>query len=457
MKIAKLTQTRSLASFILLALLVTLAGCIPKRVVWSPDGKIAAVLGEQGLYLCDGDGTLSGVLVSNVQVVAWFTDSRRLAIAREESFDSWAKIQPYLDAETRGRILKSAPVAIEQFKAGRTKDEISATFTNLDDNEKIALGIYLKGLDATKSATGTNWPAIEALEMKIMLLQVGTVEGGKISLGPVLASDWDREMIVEIRVAPGQNALAYTTAINDNNENIKVVPVDGSGPAQLVATEAAWYPDWSADGRSLVYIQAIGAKGDNDLQLGTLQRQTVLNEAGKVQLPGKSEDLAGLMFYPLCKVRCLNDGRIIFSAMAVHLPATSADMPDRQQLFALDPDRQSTVTPLIPAGVEKDIPEDLSFFELSPDQKRISIAGKKSEVVIFTPAAGTVDQVQAATDEDLQSVPAWRSNGELTYIVIPTTNGVEQPAQIALWRRDSKPHVISGSWPAEVREKFLDK
>jgi len=39
-------------------LLLLLAGCLEKRVVWSPDGSRAAVITEDGLYISDAEGKL---------------------------------------------------------------------------------------------------------------------------------------------------------------------------------------------------------------------------------------------------------------------------------------------------------------------------------------------------------------------------------------------------------------
>ena len=37
---------------------VTLVGCLPeKRVIWSPDGKWGLVRSDDGLYVCDADGS----------------------------------------------------------------------------------------------------------------------------------------------------------------------------------------------------------------------------------------------------------------------------------------------------------------------------------------------------------------------------------------------------------------
>ena len=133
-----------------------------------------------------------------------------------------------------------------------------------------------------------------------------------------------------------------------------------------------------SDGKSLVY-----AKLDNGLpkqdgpSLGTIIRQQVCGDDGRplTDLQGTVE-LAGVCMNTLTRIRCLADGRIVFSTIELHLPAVSADMPQSLQLFALDPDRQATLTRLIPRSVERQIEESLYLFEVSPDGKQVAIPGE---------------------------------------------------------------------------------
>ena len=448
-------KMRSWISGVTLLALLILVGCIPKRVVWSPDGQQAAVLGDDGLYLCDTNGKLTGLLVPKVQSVQWFADSKRLALAREITCSNWSEAQPLLEADESAKISARASMALNQFKAGKHFPQVSATLTNFDTNERNAVVLCLKGLEGAKAASGNDWDSIiKPMELEIFLVQVGTVSDGKIKLGPALAHDFG--MVFDIRIAPGEKMLAFTSSQNNNDTSLKVVPLDGSAGASIVAEQVSLFSDWTTDGRSLVYVKAVGTSGSDDLQLGSLERRSVLTASGWLDVMGKPDPLAGMLFFPYSKVRCLNDGRIIFSAMDVHLPATAADMPRRQQLFALDPDKQATLTPLIPKSAEQDVPEDLSFFELSPDQTRVSILGDKGDVVIFNLAAGTVDKVQTGTDADVVSVPTWRSNDELCYIAYTPTNNAGEVGQVALYAK-GRSRTISGGWPKEVRQKFLDK
>src|SRR5271157_4687319 len=87
-------------------LLLLTSGCGVQRVVWSPDGTRAAVMGEQGLYFSDAEGKLSGLLVSNVEMAEWFPDSHKLALVRGDKTQSWADLQTHLLAEDRDRVIQ---------------------------------------------------------------------------------------------------------------------------------------------------------------------------------------------------------------------------------------------------------------------------------------------------------------------------------------------------------------
>jgi hypothetical protein len=186
-----------------------------------------------------------------------------------------------------------------------------------------------------------------------------------------------------------------------------------------------------------------------------LTRRRVLNERGQVEIQNAKDDLAGLLFNDQARVRCLRDGRILFASEEWRLPVTTNDLPQRQQLFALDPERQSTLTPLVPRGTQEMLPAGLSYFEVSPDEKRVAVGGDKSRVAVFTLASGNVELLQDATDTDLKSIPCWRSASELCFIAIQSANTNQHKAEVALWQ-NGKTRFISRTWPEPARKGLLE-
>ena len=80
---------RSVTRMYLLPVIILIAGCVPNRVTWSPDGTCAAILGDDGLHVCDTTGKLSPVLVPDVRCVAWMPDSKRAVVCRQPQLKTW--------------------------------------------------------------------------------------------------------------------------------------------------------------------------------------------------------------------------------------------------------------------------------------------------------------------------------------------------------------------------------
>ena len=428
------------------ALLVLAAGCVERRITWSRDGAHAAIFSEKGLYLCDPDGKLSGLLVTNSQWAEWFPDSHRLAVACTTKIHTWGDLRDLLLPEERQRIEQNGKIVFDALSAGRDLNGTLSSLDGLTDMEKTAAQTY------ARDKAGANWSGPKLEDVEVMQLRVGNLVDGKIALGPPLCSTLRK--IFDLRVSPYGNAIAFTTESGKNDAfMLWVAPADGSAPAQLVAPSAALSSDWSPDSQSLVYIKSTTTVNKADqLSLGSVTRQGVFNAAGKFEIQPATEDLAGLLFEAYDKVRCLPDGRIIFAAADIHFPCTSLDMPQQPQLFAIDPARQQAVIPLVPRSVQDSLPFKPSSYETSPDGRRVAVSSDKSGVIILTLATGQVETVQADGDKDIVSAPVWRSADELCYISV--TNG--RPAQVALWS-NGLTRILSANWPSDVRTNFLDR
>jgi hypothetical protein len=462
--------------FAVAALCVLLTGCVSRRIVWAPDGAHAAVFAGDGLHVCGPDGALSETILPANGLAEWFSDSRRLAVMSEVGKQPWKDLQKVLSPEECQRVAQGGRIVLDEFKAGHSFTDAFNALTNMGDYEKNAVAAYLVEREGTKEQAGTNWDALQQKEASVLQLRIGTLEEGKLALGPPLVSTVRR--VLDIRVSPTGTAIAYTAEGDKKDElQLLVLPTDGSAPPQLVARNTAYCSDWSVDGRYLLYVHALSESANSDqLCLGSLTRRGILDGTGKIEIQTNADDLAGLLFDANNKVRCLKDGRIVFAAVDLHLPCTSLDMPQQPQLFALDPERQAGVVPLIPRAMQDSLPGKTDFYEPSPDGKRIAISGEKGAVVVLTLATGVLDTVQAAGKEEpasvqgtnseslaqykaqaagqeaTVSVPAWRSADELCYIL--ATNA--QPAQVALWSHGTN-RVLSANWPAEARKGFLDK
>jgi len=453
-----------------IAALIVLGGCFPeKRVSWSPDGRWATVKGADGLYLCDESGKLSQRLVENVASVAWLPDSKHLVLSRSETVPSWAQATAVLTAERRQELEARAPKLREELLAytgdwdkfkpkaieGLTGGETLALFACV--REKFSAGLPEK--------LGEKWDDLKKLEPAVYALQLATVTpGAALELGPTLAKSLDS--FDDLRVAPGGKAVAYRGAApaDDPAKPLFVLSLDGKGAPLHVADRAAMFPDWSSDGRYLVYAatRAVMEDGRKDLRLGIVARRLVADANGTLleTLPD-AEELAGIVFQNEVRVRCLRDGRVLFATLEVHLPCTSLDMPQRAGLFAVDPGHEPNVTRLTPRQAESELPDAIFLFEVSPDEQHVTVPGGNGRLAILTLATGDVWEVVGEKEVDhLRTEPTWRSSDELCFAFVPGTEGAKERAAITLAKLDWAQHkaerkIISADWPDNIVTDFL--
>jgi hypothetical protein len=429
-------------------LLILTSGCSPQRVVWSPDGTRAAVLDDKGLYLCDANGKLSGLLVSNEAIAEWFPDSQKLALLLGSKYHSWADLQKNLRADERDQVVEAGQKILKELIDGQ---DWKAALKDMDNADAVA--VYLKDTEGVKEKAGADWKDLDQKEADFCELVVGTINGDQISLGAALIQTLRKPIPLNLRVSPNGRAITMTTeAGKQHGARLWVVAADGSAPAQIVSDESCAHPDWTKDGRSLVYINASGAMtSDDDLRLSSLTRRQVINDKGAVEIQSDHEDLAGMLFDINLGVRCLSDGRILFVAYDVQLPATAGDMPTRPQVFTWDPRHQATLTRMIPHNVLEKLPDELQFFEVSPDEKSLLMAAGKGAVMVLSFRDGKLTSVQSLDKDDSPSFPSWRGD-EVCYMSPAPTNSAGRTWEVNLWKNGTN-RVISADWPLEFLSK----
>jgi dipeptidyl aminopeptidase/acylaminoacyl peptidase len=292
------------------------------------------------------------------------------------------------------------------------------------------------------------------------LVQVYSVGDGTAAPGPVLLRRTRRQIgpAHQLRVSPSGGLVAVTIDQSDNNnmpDELLVAPADGSGKTSDLGMSAA-YPDWSPDGKYVVYIRpANWHKDDKDiLPLGVLTRRQAIDDKGALldteHLPA-AEDLAGMTFDSWARMRVATDGRIFFSAMELSLPVTAADVPAQGTIFYYDPGRAATLTRVVPRGAADAAGNSPNYFELSPDARYVSIPYGDARVSVLDIAKGTAEIVQAVPegngkDLKLQSVPAWRTPTELTFIRPTADLQKHEIVRYSVTEKTATP--ISAAWPA---------
>jgi len=453
-------------SVLALIVLAGIVGCFPeKRVLWSPDGRWAAVVGGDGLYVCGEDGQLSPRVAESVKRVAWLPDSRHLLMARVVKIKTWPEMLPFVSDERRQRLEDAAEQTRGQVLAyeGDFDEFEPQGLDDLTDGEKGAMFLCLRDghAEGLPEKLGEKWDDLKDAAIDGWSLQWAEWAERGARPGRVLVRSADE--MLELCVSADGGAVAFVAPAPGGSGagRLLVVPSDGTTPPRLVAEYVARGVDWSAEGQYLTYANTKGPYEKGALTLGEIARRAVRDEAGQLlEEFGKPEDLAGVVFQPELRVRCLKTGEILFAAMEVHLPCTAGDMPQRMSLFALEPEKHPVVVRVMPRGAEDEVADGVFLFEVSPDEKHVCIPGMSGEVSILTLATGKVwtliDKEHAAGK--LHTVPTWRSDDELC-AAVPGAAGSER-AEVARLRLDwSKPGstttVISRDWSDDVARDFL--
>jgi hypothetical protein len=459
---------------------LAIAGCVPERVVWSPDGTQAAVLADDGLHLSTLDGTLSPILAPQnhplqVKAAAWLPDGHHLVVTHDENLATWKEIAAAFPQESKALIanteeLTKVRTALLQ-AAPNSSDDFAKAIPQGSDDDKWAV-LYLRDneADIVRPKFGDNWKALADFTAADEVAQLLTLHDNTADASPSLFHG-HTDLIYTLRVSPTGKAIAITGSEGDHGvkSDITIVATDGSATRDL--GEGALYPDWTPDGKYLICIAPSAPASENadKGRLGMLMRVQVLNDAGNIigvsgGMPA-ADSLVGFLFDDSLRVRVANDGRIFFIAAEVSLPTTPTDVNPNPVLFSIDPAKQATVSRVVPRASEPDLGDALEFFELSPDSTHLSVPFKDGRVSVIDLASGTVVPVQPLpigpeqSDNRLTSIPTWRPNAlanELTFVRPAEKNG--PPAEVVRFpfgRYNST--VLSTTWPDNAKGNWLHR
>jgi hypothetical protein len=454
-------------------ILVVLVGCVPTRYAWSPDGNFMTVIGDDAsLRIADPDGRLAPASLESVSAAAWFPDSRRLAVSRELDAAHWDEAAKYLSA-AQVKTASADAARIHDFaqtydwkapNAGTweafhnalvQKDAQVAADEKGGAELAIAMALYLRD-HADENFLSTIPPdrrkELDNITLPVHVIDVCTAGADGVQPGKqIVASLKD---IHDLRVSPtGQAVLVSFDGAHPHDSTLCIIPADGATAPLPLSDTAAWYGDWSADGRDVYFIRASASLAADDAQrLGALSHARVLDERGAlVANPPAIDDIAGLLYSDHSRVRCAKSGQVLFASAEVKLPATSADMPDRPQLFSIYPGQQPIVSRVLTTRTLQDIADSAQYFELSPDGSHASIPNSDGKIDVVDLRTGDAIQVQgkpvmsSESKPTLITVPQWRSNDELTFMA----PGADNKPCVQVWSiSKSTGKTLSAGWPA---------
>jgi len=439
-----------------------LAACGPEKTVqWSADGMQAAVVSGGWLYFCDAQGRLSDPVADEVESVAWLPDSSRLVVVSKRELATWDELVAAapLGLEEK-KIAAAALVARDEFYGyeGEQDEFRPSHATVLTSEQWAAAMLYLKSNadPGLKAKLGDQWKEFEDLKVEIRLVRVMPVVRDAAENG--IAWFATLEEVKELRLSPDGGALAVVTrrgeGFGDGRvSSLSVFPAREGGKPALVAEGVAEFPDWSPDGRDLIYIHC-ETKDTGGTQLGRISRRTVRNAQGAIlESPSQAVDLGVVIFGDTLRVRCLPDGRILFAAAEGALPSVNSDFSNRLTLFFLDPRQAGSISRIIPRSADERLPDRADLFEVSPDGKYAAVPGDKGRISRVTLATG---EIVAIVDKDgtgdLHTIPAWRNSQQLC-LIAPAGSGYTSSRrdEVILWS-EGQASIVSQNWPDKVLE-----
>lgn len=444
-----------------LAIVFSFSACGPqKKLEWSADGSRAALISKGRLYICNQAGQLKGPLADSVGRATWFPDSLRIAVAETRELDKWEELVKIAPAEfDEKKIISAARDLREELITydGDLDNFKPSNSRRLSMQQWMAAALYLSLQDdqRLRKKFGDKWKDFDQIKVAVStVLLISATDDPANKRVPLFSTLND---IVDLRVSPDGGAVACVTSRSEGwaESEVKSLEVSTLGEPRgriLAADDVTAGPDWSGDSRSLFFFRRAAPDSDSG-GTAVLCRLAVRDEKGALlgKLP-ESSNLALALFSASLRVRCLDDGRLLFAAAEVSLPAGFKASPRGLTLFALTPGETSVIKRVIPASADARLPDRADLFELSPDQKLVAVPGEKGRISVVTLATGEVNEVIDKDDSDgLRTVPVWRNSGQLSW-VSPANSALTNSArdEVILWSAGGKAVTISGKWPNDV-------
>ena len=428
--------------------LLMLNGCFPKRVVWNPSGQYAAVLGEEGaFYITDSEGNLSEKLYDNVFRIEWFDDNQNFLVAKQDKIENWHQAETKLSKANRDEIIKAAQAThggnvITEWKANR------GMFSS-NDNIEDAVKVYIRDVtpemasnDIIKSWNNTTFD--------IFCVEKCSWKNKQFKVEKELFNT--REIIWDMRISPDEKNLMYT----QSSQSIETIALKAysfeNQNILLIDNMVSMYPDWSTDSKSVFYVK-IESEEYDDMVIGNLKSATISNDQGELlKETSKYKQVLTLAINGLAKVRCLEDGRIIFSAMEISLPGNTEDFSEQPLLFMIEPGKHKSIVPLVPKNSFHQIAGyDLNFFEMSPDKKYVSMIDHESRVAVMELATGDITVMQPDDLGEIKTVPTWRGQNELCYY-----SKNENGDFVAIHKPGTPASNLSIEWSDDVKKEIFE-
>jgi len=440
------------ALFVLAIFLIS--SCDGNYLVWSPDGKLGAIVGAKGLRACDGDGNVSALLLAKAGMFRWLPQGHQGLVVGYDYVNKWAELKPLLSKDLQDKIANDSARLRNKILTyhGEQKKFAENALRTLDYPLEATLLLHAGAGSAFDRTALRKWPAYNSVKVPVFFIKQAQLDQQQVRLSRLLDRGIDE--IVELRPSPNGKFLLVVKHEKEFERNyIEVLSLSGTTQQTMPLTfNTNSYPDWSTDSRFIYYTRA---NHDSEPDLlkghgvheGGVFKLEIADASGKLLTNTKEQRLANVVFDNRAPLRCLKDGRVLFTSREIRLPS-SVNSPATAALFILDGNRVDTV-------MRRN--DDVAFFEPNPEQDSLAIALGGGGALIVSKINGA-DPIELCNGKDLRLsgiLPQWKSNLELSYgTELPSPRGGKPSYSVILWTRGGNIKELSKSWTKDANAEI---
>lgn len=459
-----------------------LGACKPELCFWwSPKGDQAVVKVDDALHLVAADGELGQALpleataAASISCVAWRPDGSGVLVCRRRKVATWTEVKALVPTAESEAIEKLMPLVVPllEWQTGIEESVNDAGLFDglLQDAEQSKMLMALLALrekdsgridellgrliDDPDFAKGIDDAGFEVPEL--CLVTLNGPSGVQVS-SRLRSLDGDFLMA---RFSPTRPVIALLRE-RAGETTLELLPI-GDGAAVEIDRGVAQTFDWTPDGWSLVYAKH---KGSADDPLHEIVEARVIGSSGGLEgAPGDGSaappaepdaavpktTVATLLLPEHCQLRVLPDQRVLVASQAATYPEPEETQPQPFRPYLLSR-MAGTIEPI--AISHGQLPDDPSFFDVSPDGTRLAFGSPNDDAVTLVDVKTGETRVISPPHPHWKCrvMPAWKSNTELTFA------GIDEGGtpRWMLWSKEGGIRPISGKWPDHATSKWLD-
>ncbi len=492
-----------LSLIVLYAVVLFCAGCVPEdSLQWSQDGSVGIYSKNGTLFLVDGNSGCLTQIEPNESTMMWpaiSPDGSVFAYGRAVKVDDFEEALKRLRPE-RVKLIKEYAEILEQKVLERkvVRDElphigtarITGPFSSGEKDEFNSQHVAWVQRYLVENADGRLAEKIgtelikKTKEKELPLFQIVVAPTTDPNDRKVLASD--SQMLWHLRFSPDSKLVSWAADRigGDTFEagfDLYVAQCDGRTPPVLVDSAVAIGSDFRDDSRAIVYLKPEDEDLDEDLVIGTVVEQTIIDANGRLLvrkvdanesdtdreyiLTGAAEELAGVVYKSWMSVSYGAGGRIFFTSEKMSLPTGKIDEREEGPTIFYCDTVTGSINEILPEEVLLFTEGNCHLFELSQDSRRILLPGGYNSVGIYDMGDDhCISRVLVYEDKSFGSndtpklAPQWKGSdavcclvGEESRFIRTDPNTPHRRKEIVVLDTDGNlKQVLSKDWPDEL-------